>query len=372
MKKPAIGLVLLSLAGGSACAQSSLILYGIVDASLQWNEQYTSSPGGQASAWSIDSGYQSGSRFGLRGSEPLGRGISAFFTLEGGFDLSTGTSTQSGTLFGRQAWAGLQGGFGSVVLGRIATPSSQTGSFDMFSAIDPFGAGFGINTLGSTFVAANSLREDNAVLYVSPDCGGFKGAAGYSFNRGGAETAPQGSNSPAATFAAAYGSGPFYVVATYDWLGYPDPGSTTSNAGLPDEKLFQIGATWDFKVVKVYGAYASQSNISAVRAGVSIAPPSGLTSYDNQAWMLGITAPLVGGQLSISYQSSDGDSTVYQTAAGTASFEPDYSVWGFGYQYPLSRRTNWYVGYGQVSADGTLNSTQVDRKQFAVGMRHRF
>lgn len=371
-RKATVTLALLALFCGGAFAQQATVLYGIIDVGVQWNKQYASASNRQESLWSIDSGYQSGSRFGIRGSEPLGGTFAAIYQLEGGFDVGTGQSTQGGALFGRQAWAGLQGSLGQLVAGRIPTPSSGTGSFDMWAAVDPFAAGFGVNQSGSTFVAANALREDNAALYVTPVLGGFKAAAGYSFNRGGSETAPQDSNSPAATLAATFGSGPFYIVATYDWLGYPAASSTTANAGLPDEKLFQIGATWDFKVVKLYGAYANQSDISAVRAGVSIAPPSGLTSYDNTAWMLGATAPLLGGELIASYQSSDGDSTSYNTATGTAVFDPDYSVWGLGYQYAFSRRTNWYLGYGQVSADGSLNATEVDRKQFAIGMRHRF
>jgi len=277
MKRSAISLALLALVCGSAQAQSSVTLYGIVDASVQWNKQYSSTSAQQESVWSIDSGYQSGSRFGLRGSESLGNGLTAIFTLEGGFDASTGQSTQGGLLFGRQAWAGVQGGWGSVTAGRIPTPSSGTGSFDMFGAVDPFTAGFGINAIGSTFVAANALREDNAVLYVTPLLGGLKAAAGYSFNRGGSETSPQGSNSNAVNLAASFSAGPFYAVVTYDVLGYPDAGSPTANAGLPDEKLLQIGGTFDLKAVKLHAAWADQSKISAARAGVAAAPPSTTT-----------------------------------------------------------------------------------------------
>jgi len=372
MKRSAISLALLALVCGSAQAQSSVTLYGIVDASVQWNKQYSSTSAQQESVWSIDSGYQSGSRFGLRGSESLGNGLTAIFTLEGGFDLSTGQSTQGGLLFGRQAWAGVQGGWGSVTAGRIPTPSSGTGSFDMFGAVDPFAAGFGINAIGSTFVAANALREDNAVLYVTPLLGGLKAAAGYSFNRGGSETSPQGSNSDAVSLAASFSAGPFYAVVTYDVLGYPDAGSPTANAGLPDEKLLQIGGTFDLKAVKLHAAWADQSKISAARAGVAAAPPSGVTAYDNQVWMLGVSAPLAGGSLLASYQSADADSQIYAADTGTESFEPDYTVWGVAFTYPLSRRTNFYLGYGQVSAKGSLSSTQVDRQQSALGLRHRF
>lgn len=373
MKRKAVAsLALLALCGGGALAQSNVSLYGIVDVNGQWNKQYSSTSNQQESLFSVDSGYQSGSRFGLRGTESLGNGLAAIFTLEGGFDASTGESTQDGLLFGRQAWVGLQGGWGTLVAGRIPTPSSGTGAYDMWAAVDPFAAGFGINQTGSTFVAANALRQDNAVLYVTPALGGFKAAAGYSFNRGGAETAPQGANSNAVNLAASFASGALYAVVTYDVLGYPGANSASSNAGKPDQKLLQVGGTFDLKIVKLHAAWANQADISAVRAGVSIAPPTGVTAYDNQAWMAGISAPLAGGSLLASYQYANGGSVNYATSGGTANFDPDYSVWGVAFTYPFSNRTNVYLGYGQVSAKGALSSTQVDRQQSALGLRHRF
>lgn len=365
-------LALLALVCGGALAQQGRTFYGIIDVGLQWNKQFASATGQQASLWSIDSGYQSGSRFGVRGSEPLGGTFAAIYQLEGGFDASTGQSTQGGTLFGRQAWAGLQGRLGQLVAGRLATPSSGTGSFDMWAPVDPFAAGFGVNQSGSTFVAANALREDNAVLYVTPLLDRVKAAAGYSFNRGGSETAPQDSNSSATTLAASYSNGGIYAVVTYDTLRYPAGGSATANAGYPDEKLVQIGATLDLKVVKLHGAWADQSNISAVRAGVSIAPPPGVVAYDNQAWMAGVSMPVGRGSLMLSYQFANAGSVGYATSTGWATFEPDYSVWGLAYTYTMSKETNLYLGYGQVSAKGSLDPTQVDRQQAALGLRHRF
>jgi predicted porin len=373
MKKSVVAsLALLTLFSGGAWAQSHVTLYGIVDVGVQWNKKFTSDSNRQESVWSVDSGYQSGSRLGLRGAEALGGGLNAIFALESGFDTSTGESTQGGLLFGRQAWVGVQGGWGTLAAGRIPTPSSGTGAYDMWAAVDPFGAGFGVNQTGSTFIAANALRQDNAALYVTPALGGFKGAAGYSFNRNGSESAPQGSNSNAVNLAASFSTGAFYGVVTYDILGYPDGGSTTSNAGNPDEKLLQLGATFDLKVVKLHAAWASQSDISAVRAGVSIAPASGVAAYDNQAWMLGVSVPFGRSALLASYQVADADSVRYATSTGTANFEPDYDVWGLGYTYKFSDRTNLYAGYGRVSAKGTLDSTQVDRQQAAMGLRHRF
>lgn len=407
---------LLAAASGAACAQSSVTMYGLVDVGLQWNRlgvvkgtiPGTGTPGTpnwqQDSYFGVDAGYQSGNRFGVRGSEALGGGWNAIFTLEMGYNLDTGTLGQGGRIFGRQAWAGLESPFGRIALGRIATPSSTTGSFDMFAAADPFGGGWGINTIGSTFVAANSLREDNAIIYATPNWGGFRAAAMYSFNVDGTETAPQASNNSAFNISGSFSSGPFYVVVTYDQINFsacqnqttplpPGVNCTASGnraaAGDPDEKLLQLGATFDLKFVKIYGAYASQKNVSFVggsafsNPGVSTIPiPTGVGNYyDNQAYMLGVTVPLFGGTLIGSYQYSNGKNINAVVGVNRVQLEVDYSVWGIGYAYPFSRRTNLYVGYGQRSWDGTavdparrgLNySNLFDRDQFALGLRHLF
>ncbi len=92
--------------------------------------------------------------------------------------------------------------------------------------------------------------------------------------------------------------------------------------------------------------------------------------------MIGVTVPLFGGAILASYQKSDADEVAY----ARRRYEPDYDVWGVGYTYPFSRRTNLYVGYGQGGWDGTITSTPVvvaptepfDRAQFALGIRHFF
>lgn len=108
--------------------------------------------------------------------------------------------------------------------------------------------------------------------------------------------------------------------------------------------------------MKLYGAYARQDNIaSSVQTNLFPGYPISIVAYDNNAWMLGVTAPLFGGNIRASYQASDGDNI--NTA--TYQFEPDYYVWGIGYDYPLSRRTNVYIDYGQREWDGTLTSTPI-------------
>jgi len=397
MKKSLIALAVLGALSGAASAQSSVTLYGIFDIGLQWNESgknrtVTGGPTtySQESVWGIDGGYQSGNRFGLRGSEALGKNWAAVFTVEGGFDSSTGTLQQGGRVFGRQSWAGLQHtAFGTVAFGRIAAPSSGTGAFDLWGNVDPFQTGWGQASLGATFIPSSTLREDNAVIWASPSWAGFKFAAAYSANVDGAETAPQGSNSSIMNLGANWTWGPLFLAATYDVVGYADAGSAgRPGAGNPDQKMLQVGGYFDFKFLKVHAAYADQNNISTVQtlAGVGSAAagfvPVGIGNFNNTAYMLGVTVPLFGGSLLASYQYSDA-SNIINTAG--AQFEPDYSNWGIGYSYPFSRRTNMYVGYAQREWDGRITATAAagggtlnymsqafDKSQFAVGIRHLF
>jgi GBP family porin len=398
MKKSLIALAVLGAMSGAASAQSSVTLYGIVDIGLQWVKTgvQTGTVGGlpvfsQENGFQINSGYQSGSRLGFRGSEALGGGWNAVFTLEAGYNADTGTSGQGGRLFGRQAWAGLQNaGFGTFALGRIATPSSGTGAFDLFGNVDPFQTGWGLNGLQSTFIPSNSLREDNSIIWASPSWAGFKAAVQYSFNVNLQETAPQGTNTSALNLGANWTWGPLFLAATYDVINYPNATTATpclgTVNGCSDQKMFQFGGFFDLKFMKIHAAYANQRNISTVSTISGIGNPlgggtfvsTGVGNYNNQAYMLGVTVPLFGGSLLGSYQYSNAKNVQNLLA----QFEPDYSVWGIGYSYPFSRRTNMYVGYGIRSWDGTIRSTSglsfggasqaLDASQFALGIRHLF
>src|SRR5512134_445851 len=100
MKKSLIALALMGAFSVAAVAQSNVTLYGILYINLQRNDPEVGS-----STTGVNSGHQSGNRWGVRGSEALGGGMSAIFTLEGGFDIDTAQLGNGGRLFGRQAWA---------------------------------------------------------------------------------------------------------------------------------------------------------------------------------------------------------------------------------------------------------------------------
>jgi predicted porin len=377
MKKSLIALALMGAFSGAAVAQSNVTLYGILDVNIQRND-----PDSGTSTTGINSGHQSGSRWGVRGSEALGGGMSAIFTLESGFAIDSGTSLQGNRLFGRQAWAGLKWDNANiaVVAGRLATFSSGTGSFDYFGQVDPFLTGFGESSLGSTFTSAGALRVDNTVAIVGGPWAGFRGGAAYSFNVAGAEGAGSSQNNTAIALGAAWGGGPFVVAVTYDIVGPASAGAPA--AGVPanadDQKHLQIGGTWDLKFVKLHAAYAMEDNVYFT-SGIGINPDTGA---DADAFMVGVTVPLFGGQLLASYQDRSGDPVSVRVGTTTSPLvtrERDLDVWAIGYTYPLSRRTNLYGNYSM--RDGYLYSTTAARvqtrtdlgnNQLTFGIRHLF
>jgi general bacterial porin, GBP family len=365
MKKSLIALALMGAFSGAAFAQSNVTLYGIIDVNYMWEEKPFTSGGTtrQESVDGINSGHQSGSRWGLRGSESLGGGMSAIFALEGGFNVDSGTLGQGGRLFGRQAYAGLSSNLGTVVAGRLATFSSGTGDFDMIGRIDPFATGFGLASAGNTFYSMNALRADNTIAYVSPTFAGFKGGIGYSFDLDGSESQDSNADNSAIIAGANWSSGPFFAAITYDSVDVANSSK--------DQKHLQIGGTWDIAMFRLHAGWAKQDDVQAIATGASgsfLALPAG-ASFDSDSWLLGATWTVTPAlKVLASYQSLDADG---QNIAGVR-FEPDYNVWSIGATYNLSRRTNLYTSYASRDADGTLIGNSFNAKQFAVGVRHLF
>ena len=383
MKKNLIALAAFGAFSCAALAQSNVTVFGVIDLGFQYNDP---KGGGKSSTRGINSGGQSGSRWGIRGVEALSPGLNVVFLLDGGYNSDDGTLSAPGSrLFSRQVWAGLSGRWGTVAAGRVGIFSSGLGAFDMFGNTDPFLTGFNDASLGSTFTSAGSLRVDNSVLYSSPTLGGFKFGAGYSFNGNGQEAAGSGNNNRVTFLGASFARGPFFAVITYDIIDVNDAGiagSATTPAILrnaADQKHLQIGATFDLKFVKLHGAYAKEDRVYFT-AGLGIQPDAGA---DADAWMAGVTVPLFGGTFLASYQSRDGDpvgvcvgglvAATGACAVPLTTRERDVREWAFAYTYPLSRRTNLYAKFSDRDGEKFVNNdSTIDRKQSTVGIRHLF
>lgn len=191
MKKSLIAFAVLGAFAAGASAQSSITIYGIVDAATVYTTNATAAGGNRLA---MDAGQMATSRWGFKGSEDLGGGLKANFNLEGTLANDTGAAgaafgAGSTSLFDRLSWVGLSGGFGTVTLGRNnilgvdsigqADPlslahagSNPNVAISAHNAAAFFG-GFGTNGGGS------ALRQNNSIKYLTPMVSGFGGAVMY-------------------------------------------------------------------------------------------------------------------------------------------------------------------------------------------------
>jgi predicted porin len=364
MKKSVLVLAVLGAFTSAASAQSSVTIYGVVDAGL------VAERGGAAgSVTKLTSGVASGSRLGFKGTEDLGGGLAASFVLENGFQVDTGAQGQ-GALFGRQAFVGLGGSsFGTVTLGRQYTPQYLTLAF-----ADPFVtglAGDAANIMPNTGNAAS--RMDNTIKYASPNLSGFTGELAYGFGEVGGETRA-GRQIGASV---GYAGGPFAVR-----LGYHNRNNATAaNQPGNNAKNTLLAATYNFEVVKLHVAYGVDkgTNSSIVRGANPAATPPTPNPYgtsilprhstDSTDVLLGVTVPMGAHTVLASYIRKN-DKTV---------FNQDADQWAIGYRYALSKRTDLYTAYARIKNKngagytvGSAIEAGSGDKAFNLGVRHTF
>lgn len=163
LRSAALPSLALSLICSSACAQSNVTLYGILDIGMS----HASDVGGGSQSL-VGSGVMQGSRLGFKGAEDLGGGLSAVFVLEQGLVLNSGALGQGGLAFGRQSWVGLSDrSLGTLSLGR---------QYDfMWDSLVPFtnatllGGGYVNNPLDNDRTAGQRLNNSiKAMLKKSP------------------------------------------------------------------------------------------------------------------------------------------------------------------------------------------------------------
>ncbi len=165
MKKTLAAVAVLGAFAGSAVA-ADVTLYGLVDYSLNYQHLDSDVPTQDATdSTQLRSGANSGSRFGLKGTEDLGNGVKVGFVLENGFAADTGAlGDKNNRLFDRESQLFVEGSFGRVAFGRFGQLASSLGSYGLLGVTGPFSTGWADATGGLKFVSANGFgKYDNAV-----------------------------------------------------------------------------------------------------------------------------------------------------------------------------------------------------------------
>ena len=260
MNKKVLTTAILATIAGTAHAQSSVTLYGLIDAGISYVNN-AKAGNSHDSLVKYDDGVAQGSRWGLRGTEDLGGGLKAIFVLENGFNSGNGTLGQGGAMFGRQAYVGLsKDGIGSVTFGRQYSFSTDYlgGNYSTGGQTVAGNYGYHINDVDQL----TSSRINNAVKFSSANFSGFTFGALYGFSNqagafagapaSGTSTSPVAGSSRAYSVGANYANGPLSVGAAFTDIRYPSqsaPAFTTAisnvNTGtIRDLRTYGIGGRY--------------------------------------------------------------------------------------------------------------------------------
>ena len=388
MKKALQSIVLLGAVTGVAQAETAVQLYGIADGGVQYKstkvrvgkQEFTTSESG------IKDNNLSGSRWGLKGTEDLGNGTAVIFKLESGFSLGTGQSAQGGRLFGRQAVIGLKGDdWGTLTVGRQDNVAD-----DFMGDFDAFGTALDQASANSAFGDSLGYKIDAAVKYLSPEWSGFQFGLAYGGNRShetasldGKKYADDRNADNVFSTGLKFETGPFAIAATFDRFRVDH--RTIKTTTTYSSKSWNIGTSYDFEAVKLYGLYGEIKGQNHLRTDYDLGlinnlvlpldlPALNDAAYRQKAWALGLSVPVAeNGSLMFSYQGVKAKERFKEPFDG---FKRKGKIFSVGYTQDLSKRTTAYasLSFGKAKAVFPNDETRYTFKstQALVGLRHRF
>lgn len=400
MKKTLAAVAVLGAFAGSALA-ADVQLYGIVDTGFQYlNADSDVATKDSVNKFSMESGMQSGSRFGLKGTEDLGNGVTVGFILENQFSSDTGALKNEDSFFHREASLFLEGGFGKVAFGRMGSINGGVSSWGKYGVISAFGTSWGNYSAQAGNWAVGGGMWDNMIAYETPSFAGFKVFAQYGMGNTLSKeyvkdglttektwgTENESSSDRYYAIGASYANGPLNLYFAVDSINYSSASLITTGVdagnlsyGDKDDSLtVTLGGNYDFEVVKLFAGaqYFDEVKLSKL---------NGAVNYDStftngfagsvKGWSVGVSGsiPVAGGNVLVGAAYLDAE------AADSVDTGDEMTRWivSAGYDYPLSKRTNVYgvVTYNQDSLEyGTANKDDTDPYVFGVmvGLRHKF
>jgi len=393
MKKSLFAVAALSAIAGSAQAQSSVTVYGIVDAGYMGSNQKLA---GAASATqqlqqtnsSFNSSAEQTSRIGFKGTEDLGGGMSAFFTAETSL---TPNQNNMSSLNNRQSFVGLKkNGIGQFAFGTQyttifnAAALTDPGQLNNVSgnvvyAVAPVGgvgyAGATQQTTTTGYTDAFSTRAANQLSVASDTFAGFQVNGMYTlYNQNNTQLSSSsgGSNNFSGWgLGANYTWNKLFVTANYQslksaastfvTLTSPAPaiwgGATYTGSQTQDNQSY-FAATYDFGILKAYAQYVGRKATDTVNSNYyakRTAQQLGVRSY---------ITPTIEAWASV----GNGKNTIFGVSNPSASF----TGYQLGSNYYLSKRTNLYAIYGSTQASASTASTAYSANNYALGVRHTF
>ena len=284
MKKTLVAVSVLGAFAGSALV-ADVQLYGILDTGVGYSHIDMDTSGvDDVDSFEMKSGVGSGSRWGLKGTEDLGNGLTVGFILENGFDSDDGSEDSTGVMFNRESSLFLEDSFGKLAFGRMGALNSGQSSWSKVGMINAFGTSYGEFTAQAANVFSLAGQWDNMIAYETPDFAGFKLFAQYGM--GSNDNENESSSNRFYSLGVTYNNGPFAGYFAVDSINYKtakfNQGEWPNNGDDIDDSLtVTLGGSYDFEVVKIYlGAqYFDEVRLSSL-GGVTNQIYGDTTYYD--------------------------------------------------------------------------------------------
>ena len=410
MKKTLAAVAVLGAFAGSALA-ADVTLYGKVDLGLQYVNSNSDQIVGndnvgydteniKSDKMAVKSGGNSGSRWGMKGSEQISEGLTVGFQLEGGFNADDGKHAQNGGVFSRESRLYVQTDFGELAFGRMGGLESGAGSYDIISKGFAMSTGWG-DSIGKTsnIFLGQSDRFDNMITYKSPTFAGVTVYAQASLQKTSNTKEVEGSSDTDRYYAlGATGNwGALSSALTFSTTDYSRTwvNAVDAETGVADKEAAKAEGREDMsKVVTGYVAYdfgmvkpmlSAQyfDDIKGVSWDMTDALKESLGktlgNYSKKGYgvMLGATAPLAGGTAYAMVGYNDFEATEAIEDGNKAEF--DTINFGIGYQYPLSKRTYVYTAAGYTKLSGEWKSADSEKfdadtktTEVVAGIVHNF
>lgn len=397
MKKTLAAVAVLGAFAGSALA-ADVQLYGIVDLGVGYNHVDVDGlkTSGDIDKFEMKTGQASGSRWGIKGTEDLGNGLTVGFILEDGFNADDGS--ESGVMFNRESSLFLEGGFGKIAFGRIGSINNGQSSWAKVGMINAFGTSdWGGYSVQVGNMMATAAQWDNMIAYQTPDFAGFKVYAQYGMGNQlsdeyentdghlvdktyGVEN--ESSSNRYYAIGLTYNNGPFAGYFAVDSINYSSVTGLTTGTGdlefgdTDDSLTVTLGGSYDFEVVKVYlGAqYFDEVKLSGFGGAIKDAGVGQSSKVKGYAVTLTGDAPLWGGKAMFGVGYTDAETADSQDLTQDVDFKR-YVV-SVGYDYPFSKRTDLYAIASYMQDNWEENKAKVEGDPSAytlyVGLRHRF
>ena len=404
MKKSLFALAAVGAFAGAAQAQSSVTVYGLLDygygSAQQRNNVGTTITNQNTSGFGGNG--ESTSRIGFRGTEDLGGGTSAFFTVEAALNTDQGGILNSGATGNRQTFLGLaKKGLGQASIGIQYTPIHEaaavtdagnlnnqngnviydrTGGYGAASGQVVAGSGMGTNSIsGMSTNTSYTVRSTNMLMLKSERMSGVQ--AKLMVVQGGKDsnTTTQTVDNFGIGGSLDYTWNKLFVTASYQSFknttlgggafapGYNGAGITPGvNTG--DTQQY-YAATYDFGILKAYLQYVNRKVVNQV---------SNINYVSRSAQQIGVRAPIT---KTVQAWASAGTGSI--NAGGNALTPSKFNGWQIGSDYALSKRTNLYAIYGQTATSTNVmataygtntsgSSSSYNANSYALGVRHTF